>query len=421
MIELTGNRRQFLTGLASAAMLPLAPGIAAAHTPQWTATRALMRRYIDASKLAGAIATIGRGTDEPIFVGEGGIALGEAAPVAPDTIWRIYSMTKPVTGMAAMMLIEDGKLKLDQNIADFLPGFANPTVLTEPDKSLAARPAARPITIRHLLTHTAGLGYTIVSKGPLRDALLKLGLAPIVSRPEPETGLGTRPSSLAEFAERLSVLPLIADPGTVWSYSLGLDLLGRIIEIASGQPFDAFLKARIFDPLGMIDTGFTVPASKLDRLATNYMVDGNGLRPIDYPGHSIFSVPPAFPFGGAGLVSTARDYDRFLTMMLGEGRLGGTQIMAKETARLAMSDILPEGVAKPNGWGYGAGGYVTIKDQPGGQSIGTFGWAGAAGTIAWADRGRRTRGSWFVQYMPSQTYPLMSEVPEAVYKDIGQL
>lgn len=283
-------------------------------------------------------------------------------------------MTKPITGMATMMLIADGAVGLDQNIADFLPAFAEPCVLTDPDNSLEARASSGPITIRHLLTHTAGLGYTIITTGPLLAEYRRLGLEPGVIMHEPKSVLATRPDSLTEFADRLATLPIIADPGTRWSYSVSLDLLGRIIEIASGMPFDSFLRQRIFTPLDMRDTFFQVPEDKIGQMTASYAIRNDIPIQMDSAERSVYALPPRYPYGGAGLISSARDYDRFLTMLLGEGALGDVRIMETATAQLAMSDLLPSGIDKTGMYyqsGFGAGGRVTIERGAAGEGIGT--------------------------------------------------
>lgn len=415
------DRRALLrTGLALAAGVWSAP--AWTRSEDWAAVRALVDRYVRPRLLPGLAAALGRGAAAPVFVASGTLARDSAAPVGPDTLYRVYSMTKPVTGIAAMLLIEDGRLGLDQNIADFVPGFAAPRVLTEPATSLASRPANGPITVRHLLTHTAGLGYTIVTKGPLLQEYLRLGLTPFaVSRTRlPDVPAVATAPSLAAFAERLASLPLIADPGTRWSYSVSLDLLGRVIEVASGMPFERFLEQRLFGPLGMTSSFFRVPERELPRLATNYLHLPAGPVPIDSGPRSVFADPPAFPFGGAGLVTSPRDYDRFLWMLAGEGAIGRTRIMAPETARRAMSDLLPDGAdtrgTQIDGQGFGAGGRVTRRAVPGGSGAGTFGWGGAAATVAFVDRARGIRASGYAQFMPDDRYRWTRELIAAVYE-----
>jgi CubicO group peptidase (beta-lactamase class C family) len=381
--------------------------------------------------MPGIVGAFGVGDQPTIFVSAGRIADDpNAAPAGPDSLWRVYSMTKPITAMAAMILIEEGKLGLDEPISDFFPGFAHMKVLVHPDTSLESRPATRQITVRNLLTHTAGLGYSIITKGPLLKEYERLGITPgAINRAVEAQARPARPKTLAEFAERVATLPLIAEPGTKWSYSIGLDLLGAVIEKASGVPFDTFVQTRIFDPLKMTSSYWTVPTSEVDRLATNYVFMGDTRTPIDPAATSVYLDPPSFPYGGAGLVMSARDYDRFLHMLQNGGSLDGARVMKPETVALAMSNLLPDGVtfegvggttggteaAVP--MGYGAGGSVYLADKPGGASKGTYGWGGAAGTIAWVDPVRHMRGTVMVNYFPADKWPLRQQVPAALVQD----
>ena len=317
----------------------------------------------------------------------------------------------------------EGRPTLDQPIADILPAFAKMKVQNTPDGSLTdVRDAKTLITVRHLPTPTAGLGYNIIQKGPLRDAYNAAGiLGGQVSRlPIPGLPQSTPAPSLAEFADRLAKLPLVYEPGTQWSYSVGLDLMGRVIEVVSGQPFDAFLKARIFDPLGMTSTGFQVAAADVGRFSTNYAPFGGALLPIDPATSSIYLDKPPIPYGGGGLVASARDYDRFLAMLLGEGETGGVRILKPETARLAMSNLLPEGATTKNsfveGEGFGAGGRVSLASSPTGEGV--YGWGGAAGTIAFVDRTRGSRVGGYAQYMPAEALPFQRDFGKAFYKDV---
>ena len=398
-------------------------------------TQALFDDYVRDGKMPGIVGAFGVGDYPTLFVQSGRIADGAGAPTADaDSLWRVYSMTKPVTAMAAMILIEEGKIRLDQPLSDFFPAFANMRVLTSPDSSLASVPATRPILIRNLLTHTAGLGYNIITKGPLLHEYERLGILPGALDAKSETQARTvRPRTLAEFANRVATLPLIAEPGTKWSYSIGLDMMGAVIEKASGMPFDRFVQTRIFAPLGMASSYWTVPASEAGRLATNYAFVGEQRVPIDAGRTSIWLQPPSFPYGGAGLVMSARDYDRFLHMLQDGGTLDGVRIAKPETIALMMSNLLPAGVtfggigggtggtqaAAP--MGFGAGGSVYLADGPGGfPHKGTYGWGGAAGTIAWVDPAGRARGAVMVNYMPPEKWPLRADVGRALAQDAAR-
>ena len=419
------GRRGFLTWggqlAAAGAIGALAPTRAWARaTDLYPTVRAQLESYVSSGKLPGLLATIGRAAGMPDVVAVGTQGLGETTPVNIDTLWRIYSMTKPITGIAAMILVDEGKMKLDQPIADFLPEFANMTVLTNPEKNLDAVPAKTQITVRHLLTHTAGLGYSIVTKGPLLQAYLDNGITPgIVSRfPIPGQPTSAPTPDLKTFSERLAKLPLIAEPGTKWSYSISLDLLGRVIEVASGMDFEAFLKTRIFEPLKMNSSYFQVPQSETKRFVSNYAPINGVLFPIDPASTSIYLNKPAFAFGGAGMVTSARDYDRFLNMLANYGELDGVRVMSTAAAKLAMSDLLPSGVSTDGtftaGAGFGAGGRVGK-----GANDGVFGWGGAAGTVAFVDPRSKLRAICMAQYMPSNVYPIHSDFAKWVQKDLG--
>lgn len=397
------------------------------------AAPALARAYIADRKTPGIVIAYAKGDRPPSFAAAGAIADDEGAAKADaDSLWRVYSMTKPITGIAAIMLVEDGKLRLDQPVSDFIPGFKSMKVLTDPASSLATRPAARPVTVRHLLTHTAGLGYTIVTKGPLLKEYERLGIVPAAVSLGVEPNLRkVRPGTLREFADRVATLPLIADPGTKWSYSISLDVLARVVEVAGGMPFEQFVQTRLFGPLGMKSSYWTVPEGETGRLATNYLWTGENRIPLDPGKTSVFASPPSFPYGGAGLVMSARDYDRFLHMLVNEGTLDGVRVMKPATVRLAMSDLLPRGVAfqsAPGGsggdvapkMGFGAGGSVYLEGVPGGPGKGSYGWGGAAGTIAFADPVNKVRGTVMVNYFPSDKWPLRKDATRAIYADLAR-
>jgi CubicO group peptidase (beta-lactamase class C family) len=412
--------------LATPALPQAAPPSSTQARTQSAAT-ALAQRYVREGRVPGIVILAGVGDAEPRIIAEGRIAVEPDAPAADaDSLWRVYSMTKPITGIAAMILVEEGKLKLDQPISDFIPAFKNMKVLVDPAKDLTSRPAARAITIRHLLTHTAGLGYNIVTKGPLLDEYNRLGINPAPVNALMEPGMrAARPKSLEEFADRVATLPLIADPGTKWSYSIGLDVLGRVIEVAGGMPFDRFVETRIFAPLKMRASYWTVPQDKARIFATNYM---SPKLAIDSGAASVWLQPPSFPYGGAGLVMSARDYDRFLHMLVNGGELDGVRILKPETVRLAMSDLLPATVDRSTlahmtadsgvPVGFGAGGSVYLADRPGGPGKGTFGWGGAAGTIGWADPKNKVRGTAMINLFSDTE--LKREAAKAIYADLAR-
>lgn len=423
------NRRQLLGWLAGGAA---AASLSSPARALWQAgdrfpgLRAFIADYVSSRRLPGAIAAIGLGEAPLMAVAAGTIASDSSTAVDLDSLWRIYSQTKPITGIAAMILVDEGKLSLDTPISEALPKFADVRVLARADAPLDETvPLATPITLRHLLTHTAGLGYGLGNRNAVDVAWQERGIVPgQVSRlPLPGVRSGRTLGPLAAWADAVADVPLLAQPGTRWSYSASLDLLGRVIEIVAGQPFDAFLKARLFDPLGMASTSFIVSDADAPRLSSNYAPVGGSLFPVDPAATSIYREAPSFPFGGAGLVSSARDYDRFLAMLLGEGTLGSTRILSAETARLAMSNIMPAGATTEGtfaaGQGFGAGGRVTLPGSREGEGI--FGWGGAAGTIGFVDRRRRVRFGGYANYLPAEAYDFQRRIGEVMYADLAAM
>jgi CubicO group peptidase (beta-lactamase class C family) len=416
--------RSLLAGAGAAlAGTPLGR-LAAQDNPasRWPALAAMAHDYVANGTVANMIAYVGF-SQRASAVGEGFDTLGGPRKSDGDSLYRLYSMTKPITGMAAMMLVDEGKLSLDQPLAEIIPAFANMQVQKQYDGSIGPEnlePAQRPILIRNLITHTSGLGYSIIQSGPIADKMREIGVVSgRVSRVAlPGFDRGKSTDSLAHFAELLATLPLVYQPGTRWSYSTGMDLTGRVIEVASGQSFDSFLKERIFDPCGMSSTWFQVPQSEIGRLTTNYGVVNGELIAIDRPETSVYLDPPAFPMGGSGLVSSPRDYDRFLHMVGGYGMLDGKRVMSEAAVKTGTSNLLPpgDGVTKGTsieGYGFGAGGRV---GGSGGRN--NYGWAGAAGTIGFVDMRRGLRGGLFTQYMPAEDYPLDKAFPAAVALDV---
>lgn len=417
------SRRAFLGGGLALGTLALSPrhafaaDMADAH---WPHVAQMVDTYVGGGKVSGMVAMLGRGNAPAEAIARGKQALGDAPAINRDSLFRVYSMTKPLTGMCAMMLIDEGKLKLDQPLSEILPKFAHMQVQVTPDGPIdQLRPATTPITIRQMLTHTAGLGYSIIQKGPIKAAYEAAGVIPgQVSRMSfPGLDRGKPASSLAEFADHLASLPLVYEPGTHWSYSVALDLMGRVIEVVSGQPFDTFMHDRIIAPCGMTSTYFQVPQREVGRLTTNYGVVKGALLPLDPARSSIYLDKPAFPFGGAGLVSSAADYDRFLTMLLGYGVIDGKRVMSEAAVRLGTSNLLPAGADASDsmikGAGFGAGGRVGV-----GLEAGTYGWGGAAGTVAFVNYSAKNRASLFTQYMPSNSYPVNVDFTKAVIADL---
>ena len=413
-----GTAALALSGLSGAAFAQREVRDASA---MWPNVAVLQERYVGRQRVANMVSAIGVGDAETQYIADGPLSLGGMVQAGPDSLYRIYSMTKPITGMAVMMLIDEGRLGLDQPLKEILPAFSDMRVLKSPTGALTETvPAERDITIRQLLTHTAGLGYAIIQTGPIKQAYETAGINPAQVTRLPIPGIGTaKPApSLKAFADRLAELPLVYQPGTKWSYSVGLDLLGRVIEVVSGQSFDTFLQERFFEPLGMDSTFFTVPRSEAARLTTNYGNLGGNLLPLDPARASIYLDKPAFPFGGAGLVSSPRDYDRFLQMLGNYGMFEGKRIMSEAAVKLGTSDLLPEGASTAGTWvageGCGAGGRSGK-----GENAGTFGWSGAAGTLAFVNMLTGLRVGMYVQYMPDNSLPLRDEFIAALQKDVA--
>lgn len=420
-------RRTVLRLAAFGMIATIAPGSAFAASEAAESTpdllpniRHLAEQWVGPGKLPGLVAGFGLPESAPHFIAKGSEGFIDLDPVTPDSLFRVYSMTKPITGMAAMMLIDEGKLALDQPLYDILPKYRSMQVQVTPDGSVTeVQPARTPISIRHLLTHTAGIGYSIIQNGPIKALMEDKGLVPgQISRIRvPGLTRGEPVHGLDVFADRLAEVPLVYEPGTKWSYSMSLDLLGRVIEVVSGQRFDQFLQQRLFDPLGMSSTFFQVPESESGRLTTNYAVFVQRLVPIDRGDDSIFLDEPPFPFGGAGLVSSPRDYHRFLRMLANFGTLDGKRIMSEQAVRLATGNLLPEGVSGPATLGqpshFGAGGRVGI-----GEEAGIFGWAGAAGTVGMVDMRRGLTSSIFVQFMPPDALDFLPQFQKALRDDV---
>lgn len=407
-----------LAGLSAAMMPRLA--WAAAQPDRLPHLRSFARRWVGPGKLPGMVVAVGWPGRETQYVAQGTQGFVDFRPMAPDSLFRVYSMTKPVTGMAAMILIDEGRLSLDEPLASILPAFAKMQVQVTPDGSITdVRPARTQITIRHLLTHTSGLAYAIVQKGPIREALLARGLVPgMVTRlPIPQLTRGSHVHGLAAFADGMAHMPLVYEPGTRWSYGPGLDIMGRVIEVVTGQRFNVFLKERLFDPLGMNSSTFQVPVSRESRLTTNYAVLDGMLVPIDKPGDSVFLDPPPFVFGGAGLVSTPADYDRFLRMIGAGGTFGGKRVMSEAAVRMGTSNLLPGSVdpasiVMPNSL-FGAGGRIGT-----GPEAGIFGWSGAAGTVGMVDTRTGLTSAIYVQFMPPDSLDVLPQFQQALRADL---
>ncbi len=416
------SRRSFLfLGGAMGAAVAMPTAAWAKEAAPLPNLMALCTSYVDKRRVAGMIAQIGRGGDADNWQSAhaGALAFGGKTAPSSDSLWRIYSMTKPITAMAAMKLIGEGKLKLDQVIADILPEFATMKVATNPKASLDGVAAKTQITVRHLMTHTSGLDYIISAEGALRDAYMRLGLngGPLSKLPIAKSFITPDPPSLKEFSERIATLPLIAEPGTKWHYSAGLDVLGRVIEVVTGKDFGDYLINDFIRPIGMDSTYFHVPKSEAKRFSDNYMLINDFPMPIDLGSDSVWFDKPSVTHGGGGLVSSARDYDRFLAMLLNNGVANGRQIMHPDMVALGTSNLLPEGAVTKgtmiDGSHFGAGGRVGT-----GLLSGSYGWGGAAGTLASIMKVQKVRATLMTQYMPAEAYPLIKDFAGALMADL---
>lgn len=366
-------------------------------------------RYVDEGKLPGFLAVIAR-DGKVVHVAKAGMADIEAGrPVADDTLWRIYSMTKPITSVAAMLLWEEGAFELKDPVANFIPAFADARVWAGGNQNKPiTRPAVEPIRVWHLLTHTAGLTYGFHYAHPLDGVYRAHGYE-----------FGSR-ESLADTVDAFGQLPLLFEPGTEFNYSVATDVLGRLVEVLSGRPLDQFLRERIFAPLGMTDTAFS--AVDPNRLAALYTP---GLERDDRMGQVALHVPTMLS-GGGGLVGTAADYHRFTTMLV----RGGAPLLAPRTLRYMARNHLPGGaelkdIARPTisetqneGMGFGLGFSVVL--DPAATKIATspgeLAWGGLASTAFFVAPEERLSVQFFTQMMPSSTYPLRSQLRQLVYQ-----
>jgi CubicO group peptidase (beta-lactamase class C family) len=357
--------------------------------------KAAVQTAVDQKQTAGVIVAIARRGKLALLETFGKSDIAADKPMRPDAIFRIYSMTKPIVTVAAMQLVEEGKIKLDDPVSKYVPEFKDLRVHAGTGDATVA--AKREVTIRDLMRHTSGLTYGAFDTTPV-DLLYR------------QANVLDRGDTLTAFVGKLGKLPLLYQPGTHFQYSVSTDVLGHLIEVVSGQPLDDCLQARVFRPLDMRDTGFFVPADKLDRLAVNFGPDDKGgLKVIDAPLTSPYRARPKFLSGGGGLVSTSRDYLRFCQMMLSEGELEGKRLLQAETVRQMTVNQLPAealpmklGALPLDGMGFGLG--FSVRMAPTAtvpaKSLGEFGWGGAASTHFWICPKQELVVVILQQYMP---------------------
>ncbi|MCP1908626.1 CubicO group peptidase (beta-lactamase class C family) [Bradyrhizobium elkanii] len=395
----------------------------------------LKGRYIDAGRFPGTQVLIYRRGKIVHSTVQGFADLERKVPVKDDTIFRIYSMTKPITSVAFMMLVEEGKVALDEPVAKYIPEWKNLGVFvagTAP--AFLTRPPTRPMQIVDLLRHTSGLTYGFQQRSNV-DAAYR----------EKKIGEVIKAGTLDGMIEDLAKIPLEFSPGEAWNYSVSTDVLGYLVGKISGQPFEQFLKERIFKPLGMNDTDFFVPADKAHRFAACYSADPQGgFNPLaaerkgltlqDDPTTSSFLAPPSLISGGGGLCSTAADYLTFCRTLLNGGELGGVRLLGPKTLKLMTSNHLPGGVDLPamsrsmfaeaayNGIGFGLGFAVTMHPSQTliAGSPGEFNWGGAATTSFFIDPAEELITIFMTQVLPSSAYPLRRELRTMVYAAITE-
>lgn len=397
---------------------------------------ALLKKAVDERQIAGGAALVAcRG--RIVHLTTVGFQDAEAGtPISEATIYRIASMTKPITSVAALILVEEGKLRLDDPVSKFIPEFAALRVLVkdaQPDQPLAqiTTAAQTPITIRHLLTHTSGITYGLFDRPILGKLLREAGVS---------DGLIETPGTTADNARRLAGVPLLFQPGTAWEYGLNTDVLGRVIEVAAGQTLDEFFQARIFRPLQMADTHFIVPAEKRSRLAALYVPDeskkirrvGELPQEIAVPGFALrysATYPTAdksqYHSGGAGLCSTIGDYARFLQMLANRGELDGQRLLKAETVvemiKNQIGDFAPFTGNHGDKFGFGLG-IVTAAGRGENEvaSVGAFSWGGAFYTYFLVDPDQELIAIFTTQIFPFNHLTLHGEFKGAVYAALGK-
>jgi len=376
-------------------------------------------RYVEEGQLPGWLIVVTR-RGRVVHLSSCGHADVEAGrPVAVDTLWRIFSMTKPVTSVAAMMLVEEGAFDLKDPIARWLPEFDRPQVYVKGSAlNPLTEPAIEPIRLWHLLTHTSGLTYGFHHAHPVDAMYRAAGFE-----------WGTPPGlDLAACVEQWAQLPLVFQPGSEWNYSVSSDVLGRIIEVVSGQPLDEFFRERIFAPLGMNDTSFGTDG---EDLAALYVAQPGTRKAVrDDAFGAVGQGRPDYLSGGGGLVSTAADYHRFTQFLLRRGELEGVRLLSPRTVALMTSNHLPgdvdlEAYGRPlfaeipfDGFGFGLG-FSVLRDAVKAKTLsspGEFAWGGAASTAFWVDPAEELTAMFFTQLMPSSTYPIRQHLRQLVYQ-----
>jgi CubicO group peptidase (beta-lactamase class C family) len=379
----------------------------------------LMQGYVDRDELAGMLVTLAR-RGQTVYLEKFGWMDREARrPMQFDTIFRIASMTKPVTSVAITMLYEEGHFNLNTPVSKFIPAFKDTQVFVKQSASgeIELAPLEREITFRHLFTHTAGLSYGFNPDDPI-DRLYQAAGKELEQSGTPLTN--------QRLVEQLAHLPLAFQPGTKWRYSYAIDVLGYLVELISGLSLDEYLRTRIFEPLGMVDTTFYVSPEKASRLAAVYghSPEKEGLQRLDMP---VQEQPPSYLSGGGGLFSSLPDYSRFAQMLVNGGELDGVRLLSPRTVALMQMNhtpaaALPYGFIENDlyhaGYGYGLGMRVLMDVSQTGQdgSVGEFGWDGAFSTYFWIDRQEAMYGLIMLQHYPNAYYPIHPQFKALAYQ-----
>lgn len=379
-------------------------------------------RYVDDGRLAGYLLAVARGGQVAHFSTRGWCDKEAGRPVESDTLWRMHSMTKPITSVAAMMLNEEGLFELTDPIARYLPAFAAPQVYQSGEGAdIKTRPAEEPVRIWHLLTHTAGLTHSLYRDNPVAALYRTAGL---------RSGGTPQDMDLAAACDLYAGLPLQFEPGSEWNYSIAANILGRLIEVVSGKPLDEFLAQRIFGPLGMSDAGFFVGEDQADRLAAHYGADKKG-KATRIPGLPVLR-RPQFLSGGAGLIASALDYHRFMEMLRRRGELDGVRLLGPRTVDYMVANHLPgnsdirsfsgsaHDIPAFDGVGFGFGMSVTVSPVKHKvlSSVGEFGWSGAESTTFWVNPREDVTVQFMTNFFPSTVHPIIPQLKQLVQQAI---
>jgi len=380
----------------------------------------VLHHYVDVEKLPGVQTVVSRHGEVVHRDCYGYTDVEAGKPVAPDTLYRIYSMTKPITSVALMMLYEEGHFLMENPVSRWLPELADLSVWVDGSADAPhTRPLETPLTVHHVLTHTSGLTYGFQYQHPVDELYRRNGLGTF----------GVPDYDLDECLRRLGRLPLLFEPGTRWNYSMSTDVCGALVERMSGQPLDEFFRVRIFEPLGMHDTDFCAPESQTGRCSVLYwFAPGKGMRPMT-PAAAMTQRPPMLS-GGGGLVSSADDYLQFCHMLLNRGELASVRLLSPRTLGFMTTNHLPGGrtlnemgqstfaETAMDGTGFGLG-FSVLLDPAANRSLGTpgqFAWGGAASTAFWVDPVEDLTVVFMTQLLPSNTYPLRRHLQAGVYQ-----